>query len=136
MTVRKWCACAALVLSLGLSACAQEAAAYDSPAALSRALEETEVPCDNLEEVTLTHSAGHEPLVEESATCWIDDTEVTINTFADEADRADWLAVGALVEPTTSGPNWAVSGASEDVIERVASALDGSPPSPEGERSP
>ena len=118
----------ALALLASLAACGQEARAYDGPQDVVDALADSEIVCEGLEveKGTAIGETGHDPLIEQRGVCAVDDAEVTISTFANEGDREDWLAVGRLLGPTAYGPNWAISGASDEVVDEIAEVLNAS----------
>ena len=115
-------------LLIGLTACDAQAKTYSGPQEIVRALGDSEIPCRDLEieEAASIGETGHASLIDKRGVCWVDDVEVTINTFDSASEREDWLAVGGLLGPTTYGPNWVATGGSDKVIERIGRALDGS----------
>lgn len=118
----------ALALVPALAACSGEPKTYSGPQEIVAALEDSEISCRDLE-VSQGGSApetGQRSLVDQRGVCWVDDVEVIIATFDGSAQRDDWLAVGALLDPTTYGPNWAATGGSRETIEQIGRALDGS----------
>lgn len=118
----------AIVLLLSLAACGPQAQAYEGPQEVVGALADSEISCEGLEvtERASMGDTGHDPLIEQRGVCTVDDIEVTIATFANEKDRDDWLAVGSLLGSTAYGPNWAVTGNSEEIVDEIAGALDAS----------
>lgn len=120
-----WIAIASL---LALVACAGEPRTYNGPQEIVKALQDSEISCRDLEieKGGSIGETGHESLIEDRGVCWVDDVEVTLSTFDGAAERDDWLAVGGLLGPTTYGPNWVATGESEEIIEQIGRALDGS----------
>ena len=118
----------AIALLVSLTACDGQAKTYSSPQEIVRALGDSEISCRDLEVVNAVAvgETGHASLIDERGVCWVDDVEVTINTFEGATEREDWLAVGGLLGPTTYGPNWVATGGSDEVIERIGRALGGS----------
>lgn len=111
-----------------LVSCAGEPKTYSGPQEVVSALSDSDISCRDLEitDGGSVGETGHGSLVDERGVCWVEDVEVVISTFDATADRDDWLAVGALLGPTTYGPNWAATGSSDETIEQIGRALDGS----------
>jgi hypothetical protein len=103
------------VAGLSLSACSGEAESYGDIDALAAAVDGAGVECASLED------EGSSQLVESSGSCADGGTDLFL--FASAGDLEDWRRVGGLLDPTVVGPNWAVSGDSDDV-EAIADALE------------
>lgn len=114
-----------IVLLLALTACAQEAKSYAGPQEIVRALEDAGISCTALKvaDGTTLGDTEHASLVAQRGVCVVENEEVTITTFRSEQDRDDWLAVGRLLHRTAYGPDWAVTGASDEVVDDIAEAL-------------
>lgn len=120
-----WISIAAL---LALAACDSQPKTYSGPQEIVKALADADISCRDLkiDDGASLGDAEHESLIQERGVCWVDDVRMTLNTFEGPADRDDWLAVGDLLGPTTYGPNWAATGESKEIVDRIAEALDGS----------
>jgi hypothetical protein len=125
-------AAAAILLLFVLGACSQEAEIYASPTEVVAALQEADLECSDLEmadpstDTEPVDGAERESLIAEQGVCSMAGEPVTVITFDNERDREDWAAVGAQLAPVAEGPNWAVTSDSEEVVKRIASALNAS----------
>jgi hypothetical protein len=125
-------AAAAILLLFVLGACSQEAETYASPTEVVAALQEADLECSDLEmadpstDTEPVDGAERESLIAEQGVCSMAGEPVTVMTFDNEGDREDWAAVGAQLAPVAEGPNWAVTSDSEEVVKRIASALNAS----------
>ncbi len=115
MMLRRRLGCMALIALLGLAACSRDPESYESLSALSEAVSEAGVPCDQVE------SGPEAKLVSASGSCA--DSEITIYMFDSAGALENWTKVGARLAPTAVGPNWAVTGEA-GAIETLADELE------------
>ncbi len=113
--IRRRLGCVALIALLALTACSREPEGYDNLSALSEAVSDAGVSCDQVE-------LGPEAkLVSASGSC--SGSEVTIYMFDNAGALENWTKVGARLAPTAVGPNWAVTGEAS-AIQTLADELD------------
>ena len=113
MIRRKLC-CAALIALLAFAGCSRASESYDSLSALSEALSDAGVRCDQIK------PGPQAKLVGDSGSCA--EAEITLYIFESAQALKDWTRVGARLAPTVVGPNWAVTGES-NTVEMVAKTL-------------
>jgi hypothetical protein len=117
--------------------CTQEAASYEGAQEVTSAMQEEGVACDDLvvtdgtPEATTEETSRVDSLLIERGVCTVGDEPVVISMFVNEEDRDNWVAVGQLLGPVAVGKNWVVSSDSEDLVGRVAEALNATVPAGE-----
>ena len=89
-----------------LGACASDPPRFESIEALTAAARESGV-CSEPEKGIAAE------LVRASVSCA--DSGVALFLFENERDLVRWTEVGARLEPTAAGPNWAASGPKEEI---------------------
>ncbi len=105
-------------LALVGSACTQEAASYESVAAVVSDMEAAGVSCKEL----VTSSEAQ--LVKESGRCTVGGSEVDVFIFDDEEEREKWLQLGDLIKSELLvGPDWTVRVNDDDVRADLEEAL-------------
>jgi hypothetical protein len=136
-TSRTTAAALALLLGLGLSACADDSSdpappqaeatqaagatggTYASTDELYAALNDSGLPCEEPME-------GEYPGVTEAMGCILDGSEdVVLLRFGGEAEKQDYLAHKEELVSVTVGENWAVQTVLPETAERVAEELGG-----------
>lgn len=109
---------AATSLALLLGACSQGAESYSDIRDIAAALAESDLGCFNLvegKEAELLTGAG---------SCTVDDAQIRIYSFDGPESRDRWSSLGTRVQPTVTGPDWAISGP-EATVDRIADRLGG-----------
>ena len=104
-----------MALALG-TACAPDAARFTSAEDLAKAVAAADIACD------ASDTGGRGTLVSDQSSCSADGTGLQLYVFHSDAERDQWLRVGAQLSPVAIGPNWTASGPA-DITRRVASAL-------------
>ena len=108
-------ACATLASLVAFGACSQEPQNHDTVAALSDAVSDAGVTCEQVE------PGPEAKLVKGSGSCV--GSAVTLYVFENQRDLEDWSKVAARLAPTAVGPSWAVIGELHK-IDSLADELD------------
>jgi hypothetical protein len=113
-----------VAFALLLGACSSEAERYDGVRDVAAALAGDDLGCSHL------RMGGDAKLVAELGSCSVEGESISIFVFETPGDRDKWRTVGARVQPSILGPNWAISG-TETTIRAIADELGGELTSPQ-----
>ena len=113
-----------VAFALLLGACSSEAERYDGVRDMATALTGADLGCSHL------RMGGDAKLVAETGSCSVEGESISIFVFETPGDRDKWRTIGARVQPSILGPNWAISG-TETTVRAIADELGGELTSPE-----
>lgn len=100
-----------------LSACSPGAQRFEAIGSLHAALRREGFRCQNFRELPGSR------LVAERAACDVSGSTITLYVFDSSAEFRRWKPVGGAFGHVVVGPNWAVTGPDEAVMERVRDQL-------------
>lgn len=109
---------AASSLALVLVACSQGAESYSGVRDIAAALADSDLGCSNLVE------GKDAELLAGAGSCTVGDAQIYIYSFDSPKNRDRWSSLGTRVQPTVTGPDWAIAGP-EATVETIADRLGG-----------
>lgn len=105
-------------LAFVLAACSQGAESYSGVSDIAVALADSDLGCSNFAE------GKDAELLAGAGSCTVGDAQIYIYSFDGPENLDRWTTLGTRVQPTVTGPDWAISGP-EATIETIADRLGG-----------
>lgn len=123
---------AVAIVVVCFAACDSGDGSFQEVQAVVDALEDEGIECVDLE-TTDEFGSEADAGVTERGYCSIEEEPVAISLFEDAAGRREWVSSATITSAFVAADNWVVNTASEELLDDIADALDGSIVQPENE---
>ena len=113
------------IVAVCFAACDSGDGSFQDVQAVVDALEDEGIECVDLE-TTDQFGSEADAGVTERGYCSIEEEQVAISLFEDAAGRREWVSAATITNAFVAADNWVVNTASEELLDDIADALDGS----------
>lgn len=116
---------AAAIAVVFFAGCDSGEGSFEDVRSIVGALAEEGIECEGLE-TTDRFGSESDAGVKERGYCSVEGEQVAISLFEDTAGRRRWASSATITNAMVVADNWVVNSASEEVLDEIAGALDGS----------